>query len=182
MDDTEMIATVKRLIERIEGRAAYLESHHGTASIHVQKEDLDGMRAVLARLEGRAAAVPVDLLERAREICEPLLYQRPCTGDDIENPGLLLWRRDYDKLCERIAAALAAERAEGLAAPGGRMRAMTAKVLRLYQSDKGIWRYEIARDGRVTWSSLHTRDECIARAAYERIVATYARPKPPVTP
>jgi len=50
-----------------------------------------------------------DCLQRARDICEPLLYQRPCTDSDIENPGLLLWRRDYDRLCERISAALIRE-------------------------------------------------------------------------
>ncbi len=50
------------------------------------------------------------------------------------------------------------------------------KMLRLYQSDKGIWRYEVERYGKVSWSSLHTRDERVARATYERIKARIAPP------
>lgn len=43
------------------------------------------------------------------------------------------------------------------------------RLVRLYQSEKGIWRYDIERHGIVHWSSLHTRDEAKARAAYERM-------------
>jgi hypothetical protein len=46
---------------------------------------------------------------------------------------------------------------------------VTFRLLRLYRSDKGIWRYEIERDGEVRWSSLRTRSERVARAKYERL-------------
>lgn len=49
------------------------------------------------------------------------------------------------------------------------------RVLRLYRTDKGIWHYEIERDGRVYWSSLHTKKEILARARFERIKAAYER-------
>lgn len=58
--------------------------------------------------------IPEDAMQQARELCEPLLYQRPCTGDDIENPGLLLWRRDHDRLCDSIASAIRDAEARGL--------------------------------------------------------------------
>ena len=48
----------------------------------------------------------------------------------------------------------------------------TFKLLRLYQSERGIWHYEIERWGKVYWSSLHTRDEVKARGMYERIKKT----------
>ena len=44
---------------------------------------------------------------------------------------------------------------------------MSFRVLRLYCSRRGIWRYEFERDGKVYWSSLHTRSESNARARYE---------------
>jgi hypothetical protein len=44
-----------------------------------------------------------------------------------------------------------------------------ARLVRLYLSDKGIWRYDIERDGIVKWSSLHTRDEGEARRKYNRL-------------
>lgn len=53
-------------------------------------------------------------LREAREACEPLLYQRPCTGEDIEDPGLVLSRRDLDALVERNALALDRWRREAL--------------------------------------------------------------------
>jgi hypothetical protein len=43
------------------------------------------------------------------------------------------------------------------------------RLLRLYRSDKGIWRYEIERDGQVRWSSLRTRNESVARRKFERM-------------
>jgi hypothetical protein len=46
----EQITTVRRLVTRMEGRELYLRDHRQTASIHVNKEDLDGLRAVLATL------------------------------------------------------------------------------------------------------------------------------------
>ena len=50
----------------------------------------------------------------------------------------------------------------------------TFKLIRLYQADNGIWRYEIERTGKVYWSSLHTRDEAKARGVYERMAKTLA--------
>jgi hypothetical protein len=44
-----------------------------------------------------------------------------------------------------------------------------ARLVRLFKSDKGIWRYEIERDGEVRWASLHTRNEKRAREQYERL-------------
>lgn len=41
-----------------------------------------------------------------------------------------------------------------------------ARLLRLYRSEKGIWRYEIERNGELRWVSLHTKDEHKARLAY----------------
>ena len=48
----------------------------------------------------------------------------------------------------------------------------TFKPLRLYQSENGIWRYDIERNGKVYYASLHTRDEAKARAVYERMEKT----------
>jgi hypothetical protein len=45
------------------------------------------------------------------------------------------------------------------------------KPVRLYRSEKGIWHYEVERDGALYWSSLHTRSEQVARAKYERLEA-----------
>ena len=50
----------------------------------------------------------------------------------------------------------------------------TFRPLRLYQSDRGIWRYDIERNGKVYYASLHTRDEARARAFYERMEKTLA--------
>jgi hypothetical protein len=44
-----------------------------------------------------------------------------------------------------------------------------ARLVRLFKSDKGIWRYEIERDGEVRWTSLHTRNEKRAREKYDRL-------------
>ena len=50
-----------------------------------------------------------------------------------------------------------------------------SRLLRLYRSDKGIWRYDIERDdGRVRWSSLNTRSEHIAWQKFERMKTTMA--------
>ncbi len=49
----------------------------------------------------------------------------------------------------------------------------TARLLRLYQSEKGIWHYEIERDGIVKWSSLGTRDERVARRKYESLKSAF---------
>jgi nitric oxide synthase oxygenase domain/subunit len=43
----------------------------------------------------------------------------------------------------------------------------------MFRSDRGIWRYEVERNGRLYWSSLHTRDEKKARTKYERMKAAY---------
>jgi hypothetical protein len=43
------------------------------------------------------------------------------------------------------------------------------KFLRLYQSDKGIWRYEIERNGKVYWTSLRTRSRTKAERDYRRM-------------
>lgn len=48
----------------------------------------------------------------------------------------------------------------------------TFKLIRLYRSDKGIWRYEIERSGNLYHASLHTRDEAKARAVYDRMYRT----------
>lgn len=36
------------------------------------------------------------------------------------------------------------------------------RLVSLYRSDKGIWRYEAERDGKLYWSSLGTRNETAA--------------------
>ncbi len=46
---------------------------------------------------------------------------------------------------------------------------MTFLLKRLYQSEKGIWHYEFKRDGEMKWSSLRTRNECVARRKYEEL-------------
>jgi hypothetical protein len=43
------------------------------------------------------------------------------------------------------------------------------RMVRLYRSDKGIWRYEIERDGQIRWSSLRTKNERIARQRFEKM-------------
>lgn len=53
------------------------------------------------------------------------------------------------------------------------VKATPTRLVRLYQSEKGIWRYEIERGGVVRWASLHTRNELAARAAYERMKAVF---------
>ena len=44
-------------------------------------------------------------------------------------------------------------------------------IIRMYLSEKGIWRYEFKRLGQIYWASLHTRNEDVARAKYEEIMA-----------
>lgn len=54
------------------------------------------------------------------------------------------------------------------------------RLVRLYLSEKGIWHYEIERDGIVKWGSLHTRNEGEARRKYESLqgaLMEYARAK-----
>lgn len=46
--------------------------------------------------------------------------------------------------------------AEQIAAVRDRKR---MKLIRIYQSDRGIWHVEFERDGRRLWSSLRTKDE-----------------------
>lgn len=59
------------------------------------------------------------------------------------------------------------------------------RLLRLYRSDKGVWRYDLNRDGKVYWSSLRTRDEAKARMLYakmqEAISLLEACPRPSQT-
>ena len=45
------------------------------------------------------------------------------------------------------------------------------RIVRLYQSDRGVWRYEAERDGELRWASLHTRDEAKARRMFDRMRA-----------
>jgi hypothetical protein len=47
------------------------------------------------------------------------------------------------------------------------------RAVRLYQSDRGVWRVEIERDGVTKWSSLRTRNEKKAQAEFARIKAIY---------
>jgi len=49
----------------------------------------------------------------------------------------------------------------------------TNRMVRLYLSERGIWHYEVERDGIVKWSSLHTRDEGEARRKYDRMQRAY---------
>jgi hypothetical protein len=49
------------------------------------------------------------------------------------------------------------------------------KPIRLYRSEKGIWRYDIERNGKTYYASLHTRDETKARATYDRMQKTLAK-------
>jgi hypothetical protein len=54
----DQIAVVRRLIAHCEGRALYLQGHHGRASIPVEQEDWDGLSSILATLiEVRAAGL-----------------------------------------------------------------------------------------------------------------------------
>jgi hypothetical protein len=56
----------------------------------------------------------------------------------------------------------------------------TIRLVRLYLSEKGIWHYDIERNGIVKWSSLGTRDEGEARRKYESLqerLMEYARAK-----
>jgi hypothetical protein len=55
---------------------------------------------------------------------------------------------------------------------------MTIRLLRLFRSEKGIWRYEIERNGEVRWSSLRTRDEKKARAHYDKLRSIYGSNPP----
>jgi hypothetical protein len=48
------------------------------------------------------------------------------------------------------------------------------RLVRLYRSAKRIWRYEIERDGVIRWSSLHTRDEVVAREKYRKLQEIFA--------
>ena len=45
------------------------------------------------------------------------------------------------------------------------------RIVRLYQSDRGVWRYEAERDGELRWASLHTSDEAKARRMFDRMRA-----------
>src|SRR6266851_3295783 len=71
---------------------------------------------VAYRLTEAAQAPPgASVMERAQAACAPLLYQRACTGDNVEDPGLILWRRDYDRLLENNARAIEQAEAEARA-------------------------------------------------------------------
>lgn len=49
------------------------------------------------------------------------------------------------------------------------------RLVRLYRSLKGTWRYEIERDdGQLHWGSLHTKNEVRARERYRRLEEGYA--------
>lgn len=56
-------------------------------------------------------------------------------------------------------------------------RRMT-KFVRIYKSDRGIWRCEIERDGVLCWYSLRTKDDAEARRKAERQKALYERAPP----
>ena len=91
--DAEMIAAVRRLVSQMEGRKLYLEAEHQAASIHIYKNDLDGMRAVLARLEGLAAPgewLPIETAPRGMA----LLYF-PERDKGGRNHLLSMMRIDY---------------------------------------------------------------------------------------
>lgn len=51
--------------------------------------------------------------------------------------------------------------------------------MRLYKSPGGMWHYETERDGKLYWSSLHTRNEDMAKIAYERIKAMLEKSETP---
>ena len=51
------------------------------------------------------------------------------------------------------------------------------RLIRLFQSAKGVWRYEFARDGEVRWSSLRTRDEHKARKMYDAMRERHDEPQ-----
>ena len=57
----------------------------------------------------------------------------------------------------------------------GKNTAPPFRLVRLFQSEKGIWRYEIEKRGKVFWASLNTRDERKAREFYERMERTIDR-------
>jgi hypothetical protein len=57
----------------------------------------------------------------------------------------------------------------------GKNTAPPFRLMRLFQSEKGIWRYEIEKRGKRVWSSLNTRDEAKAREFYERMQRTIDR-------
>ena len=46
------------------------------------------------------------------------------------------------------------------------------RLVRLFRSERGIWRYEIEKRGKIYWASLNTRDEVKARTWYERMKQT----------
>jgi hypothetical protein len=50
---------------------------------------------------------------------------------------------------------------------------MMIRAVRLYCSRKGIWHYVVERDGKLSWSSLKTRDEKKARQRFEEIKARF---------
>ena len=50
-------------------------------------------------------------------------------------------------------------------------RIQNYRLVRLFRSERGIWRYEAERDGELRWASLHTRNEATARRMYERMKA-----------
>ncbi len=88
--------------------------------------------------------------ERAAAACEPLIHQRSCTGDNIEDPGLILWRRDYNKLVERNACAI--EQAE--------------REVRADERDFQMHeRHQIWRDARAVYRTTLAERQAIARIA-----------------
>jgi hypothetical protein len=44
------------------------------------------------------------------------------------------------------------------------------RLVRVYQSDKGIWHYEFERNGKVYWASLRTRN---ATAAIHKLAGIF---------
>lgn len=47
---------------------------------------------------------------------------------------------------------------------------------RLYRNDKGIWHFEIIRNGQTRYSSLHTRDKQKAEQKYADMKRAIERP------
>jgi hypothetical protein len=79
-----------------------------------------------------------EAMEIAYEVCEPLLQQRPTIfgPEGLEEPGLVIWRRDFDKLKERVALAIEAAIRHNEARPGTSALEATRD---LFQSLEG-WR------------------------------------------
>jgi hypothetical protein len=85
----KQIAAMTRLIERCKARSAYLQGHHGRASILIESNDFAAMREILATLEQHERAVAA-LRQLATEVGGSWAAFEAALRQDIGNTNYVI--------------------------------------------------------------------------------------------